>query len=605
MKRYIAIASALLLSVAANAQNLNPTVQVTNAYDNKLMNISKTALDMAVPDSLMRFDWNFNYSVFENPYKGAYEFNPYVIEMRPDAVAYDGTRLYVRAGAGYTLHPEALVVWNPNLKGRWGLVVSDDFKGYWGNYCGSGSESLSAGEYKITAGDAYKGHDLSNRFGTTLTYKAPETIVSLDGGVNFLQNTGAPMYSYNSRGISALGTEATLRVRSNAPSSAFFYDASAHAKALLSGSKGDAISSEKETDFGASALLAYVFTERSTAKLDLGLDRYDFKGYADAVQDALELNVTPMYRFYSNRFVAEAGIKFSNVWRNVGGLRYDDPSTVAEADPVVGTEEEEVFDYKGRKFYPHVHLAYEAVEDALVVSADLKGGQKYNSYASMLYTDQWFNSTGSLTYWNNIGDATVTTFDASLGLSGRIAHKFQYKMDAGYARLYNAPLDGIDYISSGKLVYKYDMTNYDLLYADLSASWSSDRFDANGSIRGQKSDFRKFKYAATLPNFLGSVEAKYNWNKRIYAGVSVEWATKRVTDGEEVTGIKPSVDEMMSAYSCTIPGWVDLGLSAEYKLNNMFTVWAKGGNLLNQTVRKSLLVAEKGPYFTLGVCLNL
>ena len=39
---------------------------------------------------LLKFDWNFNYSVFENPYKGAYEFSPYKLNMAPEPRAVDG-----------------------------------------------------------------------------------------------------------------------------------------------------------------------------------------------------------------------------------------------------------------------------------------------------------------------------------------------------------------------------------------------------------------------------------------------------------------------------------------------------------------------------------
>ena len=35
------------------------------------------------------------------------------------------------------------------------------------------------------------------------------------------------------------------------------------------------------------------------------------------------------------------------------------------------------------------------------------------------------------------------------------------------------------------------------------------------------------------------------------------------------------------------------------------SAWARGGNLLGMTIQRSLLYAEKGPYFTLGICLNL
>ena len=99
-RRYLYSAAALLLCAAASAQNLNPTVQVTNAYEGRALDVEKQNVAMAVPDSLLKFDWDFGYSVFDNPYKGAYEFSPYLIEMRPDPTVYAGKKFYLRAGAG-------------------------------------------------------------------------------------------------------------------------------------------------------------------------------------------------------------------------------------------------------------------------------------------------------------------------------------------------------------------------------------------------------------------------------------------------------------------------------------------------------------------------
>ena len=70
MKRYIAISAiALAAAVTAGAQNLNPTVEVTNQFEGKVMEVAKPVVDMDVPDSLLRFDLDFDYSVFDTPYK--------------------------------------------------------------------------------------------------------------------------------------------------------------------------------------------------------------------------------------------------------------------------------------------------------------------------------------------------------------------------------------------------------------------------------------------------------------------------------------------------------------------------------------------------------
>ena len=70
-KLKISLAAGLtVMSFAAGAQNLDPTVVVNRAYEGKLMEVHKPMLEMAVPDSLRQFDLDFDYSVFENPYKG-------------------------------------------------------------------------------------------------------------------------------------------------------------------------------------------------------------------------------------------------------------------------------------------------------------------------------------------------------------------------------------------------------------------------------------------------------------------------------------------------------------------------------------------------------
>ena len=57
MKRYILVAiAALTASYSLGAQDLDPTVVVNRAYEGKLMEVHKPALDMAVPDSIQQFN---------------------------------------------------------------------------------------------------------------------------------------------------------------------------------------------------------------------------------------------------------------------------------------------------------------------------------------------------------------------------------------------------------------------------------------------------------------------------------------------------------------------------------------------------------------------
>ena len=118
-----------LFTLSAAAQNLDPTVEVRREYEGKLVEVHKPVFEMAVPDSVTRFALDFDYSVFDNPYKGSYEFNPYLLSMKPSASDNGESNFYLRAGAGYQPHPTVDVVWSPTFKRKgftaveWGGVI--------------------------------------------------------------------------------------------------------------------------------------------------------------------------------------------------------------------------------------------------------------------------------------------------------------------------------------------------------------------------------------------------------------------------------------------------------------------------------------------------
>ena len=58
-------------------------------------------------------------------------------------------------------------------------------------------------------------------------------------------------------------------------------------------------------------------------------------------------------------------------------------------------------------------------------------------------------------------------------------------------------------------------------------------------------------------------------------------------------------------HEAVIPGYADLGVYFEYAPSRILSVWARGGNLLNMTIQRNPIYAEKGINFTVGVCLNL
>ena len=595
MRRYIILAAALTACAALSAQNLNPTVEVTNDFQGKLMEVEKHGVQMAVPDSLLKFDWNFNYSVFDNPYKGAYEFSPYRIEMKPDATVRDNRRFYLRAGAGYNLHPEAQLVLTPDIKGKFGFSLYDDFKGYFGPYRSISIDHANKDGLVAPVGGDYNGSELSNRVGTTLRYDATGAIVTLDAGMDLLRTK--EQYFGGNR---MLGGSAALRVRSIGQAG-FLYDINlgwtglGNQPAVAAVSPASAVK-YTEHDAGMDARFVYHLGGSHSLRFEPSYHHVIFaEQFGKATADVVD--IAPAYVFSDGGFSFQAGVRFSNAWRG------------SESDPSVSYL---VPDYKGRNFYPDVRIYYEAVPDKLVLTAKVVGGQHFNTYGSYL-KDNHHLSIKSTQYYSSLsGDATVNTFDAGLGISGRIRSVFQYGIEAGFARYFNAPLDGMESL------YDYDdnsfhtmeaaipvvpvisMMNYDLLYADFNGAIGSDRLDASAHLRVQKSnlkpDMEKGNFAVELPLFSGNADLVYNWNRRVFAGISAQWATAR-----EGKNYYIAFDDK---FDCHVPGWVDLGVTAEFRANRRFSIWAEGRNLLNQTVMRNYMIAEKGPYFTAGICLN-
>ena len=60
-----------------------------------------------------------------------------------------------------------------------------------------------------------------------------------------------------------------------------------------------------------------------------------------------------------------------------------------------------------------------------------------------------------------------------------------------------------------------------------------------------------------------------------------------------------------STLNVKVPGWLNLGLHAEYAFNNKLSFWLRGENLLNMKIQRYGMYMDGGVGFTAGICLNL
>ena len=590
MRQHI-LATALAAAVTALAygQNLNPTVEVTNAYESGASSIAKPAQQMAVPDTVTRFNLDFDYSVFEKPYQGAYEFSPYYVQLKPAPKASTTEKFYLRAGAGFTLHPELDLVFTPVQKDKYRMSIYATHQSYFGRYHDFTLGTVQDGIIPIVQDGKMNGYLADTKAGIDGVYNWDGGLASLDLG--FKNRMADNAYRYQKMS----GLEAKARVRALPSDDPHFHYDAAIDYSLLGGdlSELQGITADfRESKFSLAGELGPVLEGGSRVLVGMNVDlaRYmgDFTGYTGIMA------VTPKYQFTLDRWRFSLGARLS--W------------TIYSEDYNVWGES---LRHKSGFIYPDVRVDFHLLDDQLVLQAAATGGDRFNTLSGQFFSHP-FDYTGRTTHYGH----SLERVRAMIGARGNIASRFRYDLQGGYARWTYAPTESLarfvfsyidpasaasDELHTPILLEQAIMRSFqcekgfNLLFADFDYGWKSESVTVDGRLSYRHSNVSGSGALAPAA-FTGFIRPAYNYGERMKGGLDIAWSTgRKATFGDDY-------EVMTDAWR--IPGWVDLGLFAEYRFTRQFGFWAKGGNLLDQVVHKTPLQAEAGMYFTAGIVLN-
>ncbi len=583
-KKSILISLAVLgFSIAVSAQSFNPRVEVTNAYQGRSVEGSKNVVGMSVPDSLTVFDYDFDYSVFDNPYKGSYEFKPYLIDMRPAAAAQDVRQFYLRAGAGYSLHPELTAVYSPKLKVQGiSLQIYDDFRGYMGNYRTlKGYHMSSLEKYLVDnyENGTYFGFDMNNVVGAKVRYVGDKSVFSLEATYRFMTvkdtvdrtispNDGTWGHIYNEGGIA-------LNIASKPfNDDKVTYDVDIRGRMgendIVFNAMGFAVGN---TELNGKVDLGMKLSDHSSIGLDFGTDM----GFYNRLLSSYAMNVyvTPKFKWTNGRFNADLGAQIAYV--------FGKDNTNHTISPMHKTESQII--------YPAINLSYRILDQGLTLYARATGGNDINQFSTLIEKNHFFNPVFLLSNTTiPLMDNSVTKIDAALGFKGQLAGFLQFDVYGGFADTDALLVDGMYQTvrtNPVRLVGSIDYLGMKRIFADANLQWMSDHIEAGGHFRYTKSTPKGTNdFYLAIPELVADGYITYNWSKRIYVGVNAEYCSERST-------------------LYVIPSYVDFGAMAEFRVNSKLSVWLRGGNLLNRTIQRSPLHAEAGLNVTGGIALNL
>ena len=572
----ILMASAFaFIAMGLSAQNIDPTVVVSRDYEGKLMEVHKPKLEMAVPDSVLRFDLDFDYSVSDSPYKGSYDFTPYVLEMRPSPVARDAGSLYVNAGAGYQLHPELDVVWSPlNKNNSFRMNVFARHRSYYGRYWDVEPSASDKGLVFDRASDGASrlGLDMLNRAGVDGRFDWKKGTLRFDAGYYGLLQQDKSQAAI-SRSFNAVDASMSVASKDSRDAS-FGYMVAVDYRYGNDALSGLDRTSLRENLMGLDASLLVPLKKVNRVRVDVEYDMAGYDGCFDAF--ASVMSAAPRYVRLGEIWDLDLGVKLAKVLRD---------KNMAD-----------MYQNRIQTIYPDVKVGFKAVPSIYLYTA-VTGGPQLETYSSLLASDRRINA-----FYADVCPALLDVTDqsvrAELGIEGSITTHFSYAVRGGYSRYANAPLAAA-YLKDDVYCPGIAYSPYSKVFASVECRLDTERIDFDASA-GYSYFMTDGEIGAFLPSaVMADASLKYNWRKRIYAGVSCEAATSREGYVREL-----SSDEI-SYVKASIPGYVDLGVNVEYVLNHKLSFWAKGWNLLGMTVQRSLFYAEKGPGFTLGVCFNM
>ncbi len=405
--RLFLTAAAAVLPLAVLGQSLDPTVEVSRTYEGKLMEVHKPQLKMAVPDSVYRFDLEFDYSVTDKPYKGAYEFTPYTVEMKPSPTLRRSNSFYLKAGAGYQLHPELDLIWSPGFNGPFRMNLYASHRSFIGNYWRIYAIPEDGGAVSsIDRADAMEsGYELLNKAGIDGRYDWEKGRFRFDIGYYGVEQDGLSevMRVYNS--LYAKAGIASKKL------DGFIYRADVSyrfGKDRIWGPTDMPVSYDAEqgtAEFGFDSEFGYVLANGGVVSMDVCFEKDDMSGHRG--YHGYDTDIVPHY-------VADKGR-----WRFDLGLRISAALSTSRFTDQYGVE--------GQIVYPDVRIEFMAIADAMKLYLDFGGDSWINSYSDILSLNRFANSYYSRDIWE-LMDVSEEKIYAAAGAEGRIGSKFSYNL---------------------------------------------------------------------------------------------------------------------------------------------------------------------------------
>lgn len=221
--------------------------------------------------------------------------------------------------------------------------------------------------------------------------------------------------------------------------------------------------------------------------------------------------------------------------------------------------------------YPNVRLDYTFVDDVVRTYLGVDGGIEHNSYWNLSKENPFIlnaldNGNKSVEMINS-----DVKYNAYIGIESKLASKFLFSSKLSYAKVDYIPFYEIDLSSTFQNKFKvvYDNGTHLNLFSMLDYKISSSK-GLSMSLNYQSFDLDTLSSYNYKPTFKAGIRGYYNIANTIMASAEVFTEIDRSI----------SLDGNSIAESQQLNDIVDLNLSLEYKINNVFSSYLSAKNLI-------------------------
>ncbi|WP_316823691.1 hypothetical protein [Pedobacter miscanthi] len=243
------------------------------------------------------------------------------------------------------------------------------------------------------------------------------------------------------------------------------------------------------------------------------------------------------------------------------------------------------------KIFPAVTADFTLIPDYLQVFGEVKGDVNRNSLKGFTDENPWLNS-------NAVVKNTVEKLSFSAGIKGTGGPGFGYKARIYVKQFDDMPLFVNNFTDFNKfdVIYDFGKTKLTGVEGEISVQ-VSDALKWTGKLNLDDWKPAAETYSWFKPGLKVSSNFLYTYNKKLSFNASVviqDDVKAKVYTGAPVPASQYVVPNTNIELIETVKGYVDLGVGAEYRINNKFSVFAKANNILNTNYSKYLYYQANG-----------